>query len=97
MKNLITKIRETLNLNKAQFARLLRTSNATITRWEKGERTPQHSEIGALLRIADPDQQRQLLELLGIGDVEQFAADLLAAAEVQQIESGRNGHREQQE
>lgn len=97
MKNLITQIRKSQGLAKVEFAAVIGVNRSTITRWEKGERTPEHSEIGALLRIAEPDQQRQLLELLGIEDVEQFAADLLAAAGVQQIESGGNGNREQPE
>ena len=80
MKNLITKIRKSQGLTKVEFAAVIGVNRSTITRWEKGERTPEHNEIGALLRIAEPDQQRQLLELLGIEDVEQFAADLLASA-----------------
>lgn len=83
MKHLITQIRETLNLNKTDFADLLKVAPATVTRWEKGERMPTgQDEIGALLRAAQPEQQRELLEALGIDDVTRFAADLLASAGV---------------
>ena len=57
-------------------------SSSSVSRYESGERIPKGLVIGALLRIAEPEQQRLLLEALGIEDVEQFAADLLASAGV---------------
>lgn len=84
MKDLIKHIRESHKLTKTQFADLLGFNPSTVTRWEKGDRVPTgHAEIGALLRVADPDEQRVLLEILGIEDVTVFAADLLASANVQ--------------
>ena len=82
MRNLITQIRESKGLTKAEFAALIGVYRSTITRWENGERIPEHREFGALFRIAEPKQQRLLLEEIGIEDVEQFAADLLASAGV---------------
>jgi transcriptional regulator with XRE-family HTH domain len=82
MRHVIKKIRESHNLNRAEFAGFLDVNPSTITRWEKGQRRPTDQQIGALLRVAQPEQQRALLEVLGIEDVTQFAADLLASAGV---------------
>ena len=49
----------------------------------------QNEAVGALLRIAEPEQQKALLEALGIEDVEQFAADILASAGVTLMERTR--------
>ena len=83
MKHLIEQIRESHNLSKTEFADLLDVAPATVTRWLKGDRQPTgQKEIGALLRVAPPELQAQLLEALGIEDVNQFATDLLASAGV---------------
>ena len=80
---MIKQIRESINLNKTNFAALLGVAPATVTRWEGGERTPSgQGEIGALLRVAPPELQAELLEALGIEDVQRFAEDLLASAGV---------------
>jgi transcriptional regulator with XRE-family HTH domain len=81
--NIVTEIRESLGLNKAGFAAALGVSPGAVTRWENGTRVPTTEQIGALLRVARPEQQRALLEALGIEDVEQFAVDVLASAGVQ--------------
>ena len=87
MKNIIKDIRESHNMSKAQFSRLLGVTGGAITRWENGERTPDGPKtVGALLRVAQPEQQKALLEALGIEDVEQFAADILASAGVLVLE-----------
>ncbi len=75
-------IRESHGMSQAEFAAMLGVSPAAVSRWESGGRTPTTEQIGALLRAAQPGQQRALLEALGVEDVEQFAADLLASAGV---------------
>ncbi|HIP96537.1 MAG TPA: helix-turn-helix domain-containing protein [Anaerolineae bacterium] len=87
---IVTSIREGLGLRKGEFARVLGVSAGAVTRWENGTRTPTTEQIGALLRVAQPEQQRELLEALGIEDVEQFAADLLASAGVELVIVGGN-------
>ena len=90
MNELICQIRESLDLNKSDFAALLGVSGATATRWEQGTRTPTgRDEIGALLRVAPPELQARLLDELGIEDVQAFAKDLLAAAGVKLVEVKR--------
>jgi transcriptional regulator with XRE-family HTH domain len=87
MRDIVRRIRESRNLNQANFAALINKSPSTVYRWENGERSPTgHEEIGALLRVAEPEEQRALLEALGIEDVGAFAADLLASAGVQLVE-----------
>jgi len=88
MKDLVVRIRKSRNLNQSQFAALIGRDRSTVHRWENGERTPTgHEEIGALLRVAEPEEQRALLEALGIEDVAAFAVDLLASAGVQLVET----------
>lgn len=64
----------------AEIAREMITSRYVMRRDLSDE------EIGALLRVAKPEEQRALLEALGIEDVERFAVDLLASAGVQLVE-----------
>lgn len=89
MKDIIKRIRKSCNLNQVQFAGLVGVDQSTVCRWENGGRTRiGQDEIGALLRVAEPSEQRALLEALGIEDVEAFAADLLASAGVVLVEVG---------
>jgi predicted transcriptional regulator len=74
--------------NKSRFAEEFGISPATVTCLLKGERGMGSEVLSALLRGAEPEEQRTLLEaLVGIEDVEQFAADLLASAGVVLIET----------
>ena len=87
MKDLIRQIRKSKNLNQPLFAELVGVSKSTVCRWESGDRTPTgHDEIGALLRVAPPELQAQLLQALGIEDVTRFATDLLASAGVMVVQ-----------
>ena len=79
------------NRSQAEFAQDVGISRTAITRYESGERKPGYDATAALLRVADPPQQKALLEALGIEDVEQFATDLLASAGVKLIEVGGDG------
>ena len=78
-----------------EFAKLLGLSVETVQSYETGRRQPGHDGIAALLRVAEPPHQRQLLEALGIEDVEQFASDLLASVDVAEVQvvakDGGNG------
>ena len=74
-------IRETLRMNHQEFADALGISYSSVSRFESGERNPLWS-VGALLRVATPEQQAIILEELGVEDVKQFAADILSAAGV---------------
>jgi hypothetical protein len=58
----------------------------SISRYESGERVPKGPVIAALLRVAEPEQQRALLEALGIEDVTEFATALLESAGVVVVE-----------
>jgi len=84
MQTIVREIRMYHGLNKNDFATLVGVSPAAITRWENGERKPtEPAMIGALLRVARPEQQAAILATLGIEDVEGFAADILASVRVQ--------------
>ena len=67
----------------AELARDMGVSEATVSLAKRGERQrePEKGFIAALLRVAEPDQQRDLLLALGM-DVEQFEAAILASAGV---------------
>lgn len=65
-----------------EFGKLTGMSNAAVSRYESGQRMPQYDAISALLRVAEPAQQRALLEALGVTDMEEFAEAILASAGV---------------
>ena len=75
-------IRDSHGLRKGRFAALVGVTAGSVTRWEAGTRTPTTPELGKLLRVAQPEHQADLLRALGIEDVQQFAADILASAGV---------------
>ncbi len=79
-KDIVKEIRS--NSDRLKFAVKLGVSLPTIYSWESGIRTPGTEALCALFRVAEPKQQRLLLEALGIEDVEQFAADILSSAGV---------------
>lgn len=89
MINIITDIQG--NRTQAEFAKIIGVSEAAVSLYKSGQRHPNTDTVAALLRIADPPQQCALLKTLGIEDVEQFAADLLASAGVKLI--GGDGKR----
>jgi len=64
-----------------QFAQDTSLAVDSIRSYECGRRRPGYDAIAALLRVAEPDQQRDLLLALGM-DVEQFEAAILASAGV---------------
>jgi len=66
----------------AELARDMGVSEAAISLAKHGkrQREPEKSFVAALLRAAEPEQQRALLEALGIEDVTEFAEALLASA-----------------
>lgn len=47
-----------------QFATLLGVSEASISRYESGQRRPSAPVFGALLTLATPEQQRALLSAI---------------------------------
>ena len=67
----------------AELAHIMGVSEATISLAKRGERQrePEKGFIAALLRVAEPEQQRDLLLALGM-DVAQFEAAILASAGV---------------
>lgn len=77
------------NRSQAKFARLLGISTAAVSRYESGQRIPSTQTVAALLQIAEPEQQRDLLEALGV-DVDQFATALLASAGVMVIQEAES-------
>ena len=81
---LIRKIRDTRSMT--EFADELGLTAAAVSRYESGkrQREPEKSFIAALLRVADPEQQRALLAVLGM-DVEGFEAAILAGAGVPDV------------
>jgi transcriptional regulator with XRE-family HTH domain len=53
MTNLLTRIRKAiLQLSQQQMADVAGTSQATVSRWEKGELEPDRSQIAAILEYA---------------------------------------------
>jgi len=96
---LVRQIRGTRSM--VEFADELGLSHAAVSRYESGKRQhePEDSAIAKLLRVAEPEQQRDLLLALGM-DVEQFEAAILKSAGVVVVTAaagGGNGHEEEKE
>lgn len=90
--DVVREIQEQAGLNQSKFADLLYVSPSTITHYYDGSREPNRGVIGRLLRVAEPEQQAKLLVAIGAtDDVEQFAFDLLAAANVRLVCKGTDG------
>lgn len=77
---IVRAIRDSHGLRNGKFADLVGVTAGSVTRWLKGTRTPTTPEIGKLLQVAAPEQQVAMLSAMGVEDVQQFAADILAAA-----------------
>ena len=75
-----------------QFAQDTSLAVDSIRSYEYGRRRPGYDAIAALLRVAEPDQQRDLLLALGM-DVEQFEAAILASLDIVDVPAkvGGNG------
>ena len=78
---LIRQIRGTRSMT--EFADELGLTAAAVSRYESGkrQREPEKGFVAALLRVAEPEQQRDLLLALGM-DVAQFEAAILESAGV---------------
>lgn len=73
MKDLITEIRESKNMNQVEFADAIGISEGMLSRLESGQRKPGRKTLAGLLAIAGPDYKQQLedaiLEAAGIAVV----------------------------
>jgi len=87
---LVRQIRGTRSM--VEFADELGLSHAAVSRYESGKRQhePEDSAIAKLLRVAEPEQQRDLLLALGM-DVEQFEAAILKSAGVVVVTAAAGG------
>ena len=76
----------------AELAHIMGVSEATISLAKRGERQrePEKGFIAALLRVAEPEQQRDLLLALGM-DVAQFEAAILESAGVAVVTAAKAG------
>jgi transposase len=84
LREAVIDIQAALGLPNGEFAERLGVSAGAVTRWLKDVdderfRTPSRArEIGALLRVAPPAQQAQVLRAIeATNDVEEFATELL--------------------
>ena len=73
-----------------QFAQDTSLAVDSIRSYECGRRRPGYDAIAALLRVAEPDQQRDLLLALGM-DVEQFEAAILASLDIVDVPAKAGG------
>ena len=85
---IVQAIRGSHGLRKGKFADLVGVTPGSVTRWEKGTRTPTTPELGKLLRVAAPEQQMALLAALGVPDVQEFAVAILNALGVFTVATG---------
>lgn len=60
----IQQVRARLGMTTSKFAESLGVSQSTVSRYESGERTPRFSVIGALLKLANEFEKREIIGTL---------------------------------